>query len=297
VRTHRCFGISVVSDLEFPGTWPPAPPDDDPTRLVHRSLGPWAGADSDGWAGVCDGERFVVARDAAGAHRFTHGGRALFELSPDHRRLAGDLSPERRTTGWWRALLDSVLFTVALLRGGEALHAGAVATDAGVVAIAGPSGAGKSTLLAHLVAEHGLQLVTDDVLFLSCGPRGVQAHPGPPLMTVPRAGATAPGPVLAELGDERWTAAPVAARPAPLRRIVVLDRHGGPRAAAAPEPAPFPTLMRLLMPFPRTPARQASRLALAAELAGSVELVRMRAELRCPVREVADLVLAELALA
>ncbi len=47
---------------------------------------------------------------------------------------------------WWRVVLDSVLFTVALLRGYEALHAGALATPGGVIAITAATGGGKSTL-------------------------------------------------------------------------------------------------------------------------------------------------------
>jgi hypothetical protein len=84
-------------------------------------------------------------------------------------------------------VLDSVLFTVALLQGYEALHAGAVATPDGVIAITSAAGGGKSTLLAALL-QRGLALMADDVLVLeSRGTEATLAHPAAPLMTVPAA--------------------------------------------------------------------------------------------------------------
>lgn len=287
VRTHRCFGIAVACSLAVPGAWPPPTAGEETTRLVDGRLGPWEDSGEAGWSGVCDGERFVAEQGDDGAYRFFHGGRTLLELSPDQRRLTGDLDPARTDVRWWRAVLDSVLFTVALLRGGEALHAGAVATADGAVAIAGPQGSGKSTLLAHLVRHEGLALLSDDVLFLDATGPAVSAHPGPPVMTVPRA-ADVPGTPIADLGDEIWTAVPTVAEPVPLRRIVLLDRSGSGRAEVVPEPQPFVALMRQLLPFPPTPARAAARLALASAISETVELVRLRAPLRHPVEALAE---------
>jgi hypothetical protein len=291
VHTYRCFGIPVTSSLVFPGAWPADTGAGDPTVLRHGRLGSWAVEPDAGWAGVCDGEPFAVQRSPGGAHRFLRAGEPMLELSADHRQLTGDLAPVRRHTRWWRALLDSVLFTVGLLRGGDALHAGAVRTPAGAVAIAGPSGAGKSTLLAHLLAERGCELVADDVLFLRPGPATVEALPGPPVMTVPGAVRRAPGRLLATLGEERWMAVAVHSGPVPLRRIVALDRSGGDRAQSMTEPDPFTMLMRHLLPFPRTPERASGRLELAAATGASVELLRLRARVGCPVEEVAERVL------
>jgi hypothetical protein len=294
--TYRCFGIAIASPVAFPGTWQTPEPDADPTTLADGPLAPWIEPGTEGWSGVCDGEPFVVERSAEGVHRFVHGGRRLFELSSDHRRLVGDLRPETRTIRWWRALLDSVLFTVSLLRGHEALHAGAVRTPEGVVAIAGPSGAGKSTLLAHLTGELGLGLMTDDIAFLVEG-EGRSAPliaPGPPLMTLPNRAEDTRRQSLAEIGDERWVTAPVLATPAPLRRIVFLDRDAGALGRALLEPEPFSTLMRHLLPFPATPPRASARLAIAARLSAEVELVRVQAELTRPVADVAALALSGL---
>lgn len=288
MRTHRCFGMTIACSLALPGAWPARSVGDDPTTLVDGRLGPWEDSGEAGWSGVCDGERFAAERGANGAYRFFHGGRTLLELSPDHRRLTGDLDPARTDVRWWRTVLDSVLFTVALLRGGEALHAGAVRTADGAVAIAGPQGSGKSTLLAHLVRHHGLALLSDDVLFLDAAGPTVSAHPGPPLMTVPRAFDDAPGMPIADLGDEIWTAVPTGVDPVPLRRIVLLDRSAGGPAEVAPEPEPFVALMRHLLPFPPARPRAGARLALAAKISETVELVRLRAALQYPVEKLAE---------
>ena len=292
MRTYRCFGIDVTASLDLPGAWPAADPEAiDPVHLADGELGPWRGSGQGGWSGVCDGASFAVQRSDEGEHRFVIGGRSFVQLSADLRRLTGDLGSDTIDVWRWRALLDSVLFTVGLLRGGEALHAGAVATPDGAVAIAGPSGAGKSTLLAHLLTAHDCRLVADDILFLAPTDDAVLAHPGPPLMTVPSGAGRGPGHRLATLGEELWTAVAVVPDPVPLRRIVVLDRSGGSQARSLPVEDPFPTLMRLLLAFPRASPRAAARLALAARLAASVQLVRLQAPISWPVEHLAQLAL------
>src|SRR5205807_10636068 len=125
-----------------------------------------------------------------------------------------------------RMLLDTVLGTAALCAGYEGLHAAAVELAGGVVAIAAPTGAGKSTLCAELVAR-GARLFTDDLLFLARDGRGVVAHPGPPLMSVPQGSARRAGPwrPLAALGDEVWVkVSDASSSPARVATLIVLDR-------------------------------------------------------------------------
>jgi len=116
--------------------------------------------------------------------------RALHHLSSDASVL--QCAPaDPADPSWWRVVLDSVLFTVALPQGYEALHAGAVATPDGVIAITAASGGGKSTLLSELVGR-GMALMADDVLVLA--PRGTDfslslsplTYPAPPLIDRPK---------------------------------------------------------------------------------------------------------------
>lgn len=65
-------------------------------------------------------------------------------------------------------LIDQVLPLIVNLRGGEALHATAVATPAGVCAFTGRAGSGKSTLAASFVLS-GYPLICDDCLTLGGG--------------------------------------------------------------------------------------------------------------------------------
>jgi hypothetical protein len=291
VKGYHCFGIPVASCLSFPGAWPAMPPRADATVVATGDLPPWDGTDEVAWQGLVDQERFVVRRSRHGGHRFFHGGRTLFDLSADNRVLLGATDVDRDTL-WWRALLDSVLFTVGLLRGNDALHAGAVATHAGAVAVVGRSGAGKSTLLGHLKAR-GADLVTDDVLFVSAGPDCVLAHPGPPLMSLPH-GLKDIGASVSRVRDEVWAAVPVVPEPIPLRRIVLLDRRrnvGAPTLTAEP---PLTVLMRHLLEFPRTAERAASRLSTASAIAEHVEILRLRADVATPPGQLADLALSGL---
>jgi hypothetical protein len=101
-------------------------------------------------------------------------------------------------------LLGRVAARVALARGADAMHAGAVAGTAGAWGIIGSKGAGKSTLLACL-NKVGVPVVTDDVLVfeggaVKAGPRcidlrpdaqrlglGVAVRPGDPRTRIPLA--------------------------------------------------------------------------------------------------------------
>lgn len=181
--------------------------------------------------------------------------------------------------GWLRVLLDSVLASVALGRGAEALHAGAVATPTGAIAILGRSGAGKTSLLAALLAR-GHALVTDDVLVIVDGEAGLAAHQGPPVMSI--SGAAVPGRPLAQLGDETWVQVPrVPAGPVALRALVLLDRRAdaaGP-AALEPETEPFAALFGHVLGSGDDVDRARDRFALLARLAEHVPVLRLVAPL------------------
>ena len=78
-------------------------------------------------------------------------------------------------------LLGRVAAQIALARGADAMHAGALAGMTGAWAVIGPKGAGKSTLLASL-NKIGVSIVTDDVLVFAgrsvmAGPRCIDLRP------------------------------------------------------------------------------------------------------------------------
>ena len=90
-------------------------------------------------------------------------------------------APTSRMVSLVHPLLGRVAAQIALARGADAMHAGAVGGKAGAWAIIGAKGAGKSTLLASL-DEIGIPIVTDDVLMFAgstvmAGPRCIDLRP------------------------------------------------------------------------------------------------------------------------
>jgi hypothetical protein len=273
----------------------------------------WSGLETIGWDAVIDGAPFVVERGVDGDHRFVHGAPPDHVGDPSARTLAihhlsRDASvlqcapSNQADPSWWRVVLDSVLFTVALLRGYEALHAGAIATSEGAIAITAGTGGGKSTLLAELLGR-GLALLADDVLVLeSRDTEPALAHPAPPLMTVPATrvptltGEEHPD-TIASIGDERWIAIPTYPEPLPLKALVVLDRR--PEAQwSATQPSltkiesPLVALLSALMKFPAAAERQRARFELASVLASTSGLWRLTARRDTPANVLADALLA-----
>ncbi|MGO8721737.1 MAG: hypothetical protein ACLQRM_03195, partial [Acidimicrobiales bacterium] len=184
------FGLSLLADVTPPGAWE-ARPIREPSLQIQSVTAQaiehsWSGLETIAWEAVIDGAPFIVERGIAGDHRFVHGTHPDRHGTPsddmasdgtlsDGTRAVHHLSPgasvlqcapsDPADPSWWRVVLDSVLFTVALLQGYEALHAGALVTPDGAIAITAASGGGKSTLLTELLGR-GLELMADDVLVL-----------------------------------------------------------------------------------------------------------------------------------
>ena len=277
----RAFGLSLSFETPPPGAWE-ARPAATPT-LSLREAGreeienEWSGLEAVGWEATIDGAHFLAERGLAGDHRFSHGERSLCLLSTDGERLDCALGEEGGPAAW-RAVLDSVLFSVALIRGREALHAGAVASAWGAIAVVAGSGGGKSTLLAELL-RRGDVLLADDVVVLEPGGDGVPlAHPGPPLMTVPTRVEPLPGTPIATLGEERWVAVPAASEAVPLGAVVVLNRRPGEETALRPISGPLAVLMASLLGFPRSPGRELARFEIAAAIASRVQIWELAAD-------------------
>jgi hypothetical protein len=305
----RAFGLSLLCDTPPPGAWGQQQPLREPSLQIlcasaEALAQSWSGREAIGWEGEIDGAPFVVERGVAGDHRFVHGAapdrngvplagtRAVHHLNADACVLQCSPS-DQADPSWWRVVLDSVLFTVALLRGYEALHAGAIATPNGAVAITAATGGGKSTLLAELLGR-GMALMADDVLVLeSRGTEAPLAFPAPPLMTVPDAriptlSETAPPQTISAIEDERWIAVPAYPEPLALKALVVLDRQRGSQVSLTRIESPLAPLLEALIGYPHGSERERTRFELASVLARTAGLWRLAASLDTPPNVLAD---------
>ncbi len=276
------FGLALSADFPLPGVALGAGEERGLPRCAVQVVGEpelidgWSGPLSAGvWRGsLKDGFELTIQWGAAGDLLCRYGSRALFHLNPEASLLR--CAAADPAAAWQRVLCSRVLPLVALAHGREAIHAGAVETPAGVVAIAGPSGAGKSTLTAALVGR-GHRLFSDDVLVLAGGEE-VLAHPGGPYLTLAAGAVTAPpGHVLDTVADKRWIAvSEVGREPRPVAAVVLLERgvaDGLEISRLAPSPlhlAPF------MLGLPDQPERDGARFALYSDLVEGAALLRLR---------------------
>lgn len=292
---HRGFGLAFACDFELHELGlaeQPGEPD------LHITVAPRQELDR-AWSGPgpdravvemeLDGIAYRAERGAAGDHRFSYGDLAAFHLSGDARTLC--CAPaDVEEPAWRRVLLDSVLATVALLHGFEALHAAAVAGSSGTVAFIARTGGGKSTLVAELM-RRDLPLVCDDVLALSRDASGaVVAHPAPSVMNLPHAAPPLPARRLATFGDEDWVAVKQAtAEPTPFAAVCMLERRPGLDAAIRPAEASALDLLAHGLRSGRNPARMQARFELLADLAEHAPGFVLEADPRTPPGRLADL--------
>src|ERR1700733_2370586 len=219
-RVQAAFGLSLRSPFRLPGpilsgVGGPSLPVCTLELASETALrAEWSGpASPTSWKGsLKDGSELAIEWGTGGDLLLRYGPQALFRLDSEATRLA--CAPrDFASISWRRILCSRVLPLVALAHGREALHAAAVETPAGVVAIVGPSGAGKSTLAAELVMR-GHRVFTDDVLVLSSAGGKVLAHPGGPYLSVANGAMAPPGETLDIIGDKRWIVVEEAAREA-----------------------------------------------------------------------------------
>jgi hypothetical protein len=289
---YLAYGLRLSASFPLPGmsAAAAASASEDLPRLALELRDPvalervWSSSDAElEWSGrQGDGRDLTIVRTAAGERLFNYGELALFALDAQMRRL--ECAPLEPGLDWQRVLLGKVIPAIGVMRGYEALHAAAVDSPDGVVAIMAPSGAGKSTLALELL-RRGWQLFADDVLTLSRERDVVSAHPGTPHMNAaldPPEGIDpeALGKTLGILAGERWLAAEstsAAGGTRAVRMLCLLER--GPRLALGLEQLPANPL--LLAPYTlglsTDPERLRSRFDLYADLLGSAALVRLNA--------------------
>jgi hypothetical protein len=194
---------------------------------------------------------------------------------------------------WLRELLDTVLWMCALAQGREALHASAVETPEGVLAVTTSTGGGKTSFAAELL-RRGALFFTDDVLVLERAGGGVLAHPGTGLMNLPGESVDEVpewlGEPVAAIDDEVWVSvARPASSPRPLAGICFLERrpeHAEPSVGPL-KLGPF-DLRRQMFAHPFYPQGEAARFEVCAELLATVPIWKLQAPESAPVEELVD---------
>lgn len=296
---HAAYGLDLRCSFELPGMETGAVDADGLPLLELRLVEAeeleraWSGASGRySWTGhLGDGQKLTLEAGRHGELRFAYGERALFLLHAHGELL--DCAPLQTGLHWQQVLLTRVLPDVALARGYEALHSSALASPAGVVAIAAPSGTGKTTLALELL-RRGWPLTCDDVLVLGAGPQpgSVLAHPGGPHMNVGDGPSTTAGlgKTLGILGGERWLA--VATRTpsaAPVRMICLFERGPGLTLKAQPlASSPLP-LAPYMLGLDNDTERERRRFSLYADMVENASLIHLTADPLTTPAQLADL--------
>lgn len=297
--TYVAYGLRLRSTFVLAGLRPRAEHSALPCLLVRRA-GPleldaqWSGpAGPEPWRGTLgDRSTLTIEHGRDGDVLFTYGDRARFRLDPT--RSALDCAPAHEGLHWQQVLLGRIIPNVSIECGYEALHASAVESPHGVVAVAAPSGMGKTTLARELM-RRDWPLFADDVLTLDTGPGGVRAHPGTPLMNVAADGdaadAEALGRTLGVISGERWLAAGnVSSGECPVAMVCMLERRSGLQLdlrSLPPNPLPLAPYM---LGLSEGPERERSRFGLYCDLVDSAQLARITCDPADPPELLADLI-------
>ncbi|HEX4463845.1 MAG TPA: hypothetical protein VH042_04305 [Solirubrobacterales bacterium] len=241
----------------------------------------WSGSASPkAWRGrLGDDQVFAIERGREGDLLFRYGARARFHLDAKRRRL-GCAPSDPAGAAWRRMLLTRVLPNVGIAHGYEALHASAVLTDRGVVAIAAASGTGKSTLALELV-KRGWPLFADDTVVLGRRGETIEAYPAAPFVNLPAAAGDVRslGTDLGLVDGERWVAvANPAGAAAEVAAIVLLEREPGQLLGAGPAGGSPLVLAPFMLGLPDDEGRDSARFALYADLVERAQLLRLTAD-------------------
>lgn len=304
-ETFSAFGLSLSAGFPIPGAIPTVTDSRLPPVALELVSGErlesqWSGPlMPKPWRGkLGDGQELTIEWGLDGDLLFRYGDRATYLLSAARDRL-GCAPAEAASGAWLRVLLSRVLPNVSIAHGYEALHASAVETERGVVALAASSGSGKSTLALELV-RRGLPLFADDTVVLGRGPDGaVEAYPSAPFVNPPASAGELDG-LGTDLGlydGERWLAVAAdaaSAEPAPLQAIVLLER-GPDKLLGAWRMSPSPlALAPFMLGLPDHAGRDAGRFSLYSDLVGDACLMRLTADLGHRPRDLAETLVREL---
>jgi hypothetical protein len=291
------FGLEIDADFPLPGARPGGAEGDLSLRLAPQDeFVPLIGeARLLRLLASFDDCAYAMLEAPAGDVLICYGHRALLHLSAD-RRLLRCAPTVQDDPHWQRVLLDTVLWSVSLLRGFELLHASAVETPAGIVAFVAASGGGKSSLAAEYL-RRGASFFSDDIVALDDPDGRVVGFPGPPVINLPRqfAPADVAARPIADFGDERWVEVePVSPGARPLAAVVIVDRARGHEAACARVEATTLELLPHALGLPHLEERVRRRFELFSRVAATTPVLHLTADLDVPTGELADLVDAAL---
>ena len=229
---YRAYGITLFSTIPFPELTPiPALRATLTFRLGSGRI------DSRGWVERTprlrsEGEPWLVVARQGRAYCLRFGESADLVIMQDRRTIVG-YRRGRTTLGTIRHLfLDSALPMLLSHRGRTVLHGSAVLCGRGAVALLGPGGAGKSTLAARFGSD-GCPVIADDAVVLRRRGHQVLAIPAYAGLRLWRDALTvlagAPGRLKVSEAYRKYRIRPgnpglaFHDRPAPLRRVYVLD--------------------------------------------------------------------------
>ncbi len=202
---------------------------------------------------------------------------------------------------WVTLIPAQALPLAATLRGLEVLHASGVVVDGEAVLFAGAPGAGKSSLAAALL-HRGAVLLSDDTVALELRDGMLIAHPGAALLHLQAAERdrlseqerAALGAPTAFPHKPRYHPR-VSASPAPFGGLFLLERSAhGPPIERAEAVDPFALLASTFNLSVRTPERLVRHLDLAAALAATGRVHRLRVQPAMNATQLADAVREQL---
>jgi hypothetical protein len=301
------LGFRIAADFEVPGLplreWDASAPQIELRRASGDDMRElWSGASGPRiwWTIFEDGCDYTVWRGREGDHLVDYAGRPAFHLSRDGLVLSC-AEPQPISSRWAQTLTDSVLWTVALIRGRQLLHASAVQSPQGAVAVLAAQGGGKSSLTAQLVLD-GWPFVTDDILAFERRDSQIVVHPGPNLMNLsvalePALPAEALGDTLATFqsngSTERWLLIRgCASTELPLRATVLLRRGAYAQTELSRITATSVDVIGHTLAFRRIEGAQQRRFEAVSDLAERVPVYCLQASAETPPEELAAILRA-----
>lgn len=292
----EAYGLEVETDINLPGTQSTRPGRQGQSLLLTRAatdeLPPLL--DRPRYLRnlqAYDGAPFAMLEDAEGDVLFAYGRSALVHLPADRTALRYAVSDED-DPAWQRVLLDTILWTASLLRGFELLHGAAVSGDHGLVALVAHTGGGKTSLAAEFM-RRGADLFADDIVALDDAAGTVLAHPGPPLMNLPRSLApeTVGARTVADFGSERWVVLDRGdVAPRAMTAVVLINRVAGERLRCTPIPSTSLALLPHAVTLPHLQDRARRRFDIVGGVVADAPIFSLHADPAVPPSELADVI-------